>query len=236
MSAPLFALAGVSVAYGPVAALEEVSLEIGAGEAVALLGANGAGKSTLMKAAMGFLVPRAGTITLAGQPLDGLAVERRARLGLSYCPEGRRVFPGLTVRENLEVAARASAAVRRRRVEAVFALFPALAAKAGARAWQLSGGQQQMLAIGRALMGEPRVLLLDEPSLGLSPILAAEVLDKVREIAGGGVAVLLAEQNVAKALAVCDRAYLLELGRVVREGPAATLAASEAVRRAFLGD
>ncbi len=235
MSAPLLALAGVSVAYGPVAALEEVSLEIGAGEVVALLGANGAGKSTLMKAAMGFLVPRAGTMTLAGRPLDGLAVERRAWLGLSYCPEGRRVFPGLTARENLEVAARASAAVRRRRIEAVFALFPALAAKAGARAWQLSGGQQQMLAIGRALMGEPRVLLLDEPSLGLSPILAAEVLDKVREIAGGGVAVLLAEQNVAKALAVCDRAYLLELGRVVREGPAAMLAASEAVRRAFLG-
>ena len=236
MSAPLLALAGLSVAYGPVAALEEVSLEIGAGEAVALLGANGAGKSTLMKAAMGFVVPRAGTMTLAGRPLGGLAVERRARLGLSYCPEGRRVFPGLTVRENLEVAARAAAAARRRRIEAVFALFPALAAKAGARAWQLSGGQQQMLAIGRALMGEPRVLLLDEPSLGLSPILAAEVLDKVREIAGGGVAVLLAEQNVAKALAVCDRAYLLELGRVVREGPAAALAASEAVRRAFLGD
>jgi branched-chain amino acid transport system ATP-binding protein len=236
VSAPLLALAGLSVAYGPVAALEEVSLEIGAGEAVALLGANGAGKSTLMKAAMGFLVPRAGTMTLAGRPLDGLAVERRARLGLSYCPEGRRVFPGLTVRENLEVAARAAAAVRRRRIEAVFALFPALVAKAGVRAWQLSGGQQQMLAIGRALMGEPRVLLLDEPSLGLSPILAAEVLDKVREIAGGGVAVLVAEQNVAKALAVCNRAYLLELGRVVREGPAATLAASEAVRRAFLGD
>ncbi len=235
MSAPLLALAGLSVAYGPVAALEEVSLEVGAGEAVALLGANGAGKSTLIKAVMGFLVPQAGTLTLAGRPLAGLAVERRARLGLSYCPEGRRVFPGLTVHENLEVAARAAAAARRRRIEAVFALFPALAAKAGALAWQLSGGQQQMLAIGRALMGEPRVLLLDEPSLGLAPILAAEVLDKVREIAAGGVAVLLAEQNVAKALAVCDRAYLLELGRVVREGPAAALAESEAVRRAFLG-
>jgi len=235
VSEALLTLASLAVAYGPVSALEGVSLEVNRGEVVALLGANGAGKSTLIKAVMGFLVPQAGRMTLAGRPLDGLAVERRARLGISYCPEGRRVFPGLTVRENLEVASRAAAAVRRRRIEAVFALFPALAAKAGARAWQLSGGQQQMLAIGRALMGEPRLLLLDEPSLGLSPILAAELLEKVREIAASGVAVLLAEQNVAKALAVCDRAYLLELGRVVREGPAASMAASEALRSAFLG-
>ena len=235
MSEPLLTLADVTVAYGQITALKEISLAVNAGEAVALLGANGAGKSTLLKAVMGFLVPRVGTITLGGRPLDGLPVERRARLGLGYCPEGRRVFPGLTVRENLEVAAHAPALARRRRIEAVFALFPALAAKAGARAWQLSGGQQQMLAIGRALMGEPRLLLLDEPSLGLAPILAAEVLAKVREIAGGGVAVLLAEQNVAKALAVCDRAYLLELGRVALEGKAPALAASEVVRRAFLG-
>ena len=235
MSEALLDIAGLTVAYVQVTALREISLSVGAGEVVALLGANGAGKSTLMKSVMGFLAPQAGRMALAGRPLGGLAVERRARLGISYCPEGRRVFPGLTVRENLEVAAHAAVAVRRRRIEAVFALFPALAAKAGARAWQLSGGQQQMLAVGRALMGEPRVLLLDEPSLGLSPILAAELLDKVREIATGGVAVLLAEQNVAKALAVCDRAYLLELGCVVQEGPAPALAASEAVRRAFLG-
>lgn len=235
MSEALLDIAGLTVAYGQITALREISLSVGAGEVVALLGANGAGKSTLMKSVMGFLAPQAGRMALTGRPLGGLAVERRARLGISYCPEGRRVFPGLTVRENLEVAAHAAVAVRRRRIEAVFALFPALAAKAGARAWQLSGGQQQMLAVGRALMGEPRVLLLDEPSLGLSPILAAELLDKVREIATGGVAVLLAEQNVAKALAVCDRAYLLELGCVVQEGPAPALAASEAVRRAFLG-
>lgn len=235
MTEPLFSIVGLTVAYGQISALRDVSLEVREGELVALLGANGAGKSTLLKAAIGFLAPQGGQISLAGEPIKGLAVERRVHLGLGYCPEGRHVFPGMTVRENLEVAARAHGRERRRRLDRILALFPALAAKANALAWRLSGGQQQMLAIGRALMGAPRLLLLDEPSLGLSPRLAADLLDKLGEIAATGMAVLLAEQNVAKALTLCERAYLLELGRVSEHGPARELAASDAVRKAFLG-
>ncbi|HEX9669625.1 MAG TPA: ABC transporter ATP-binding protein [Thermoanaerobaculia bacterium] len=216
-------------------ALRGVDLVVGAGEAVALLGANGAGKSTLIRAVMGFLRPAGGEIVFAGESLAGLPIERRARLGLGLCPEGRRVFPGMTVDENLEVASAEGAAARRRRIDAVYAVFPQLADKRRALGWTLSGGQQQMLAIGRALMGAPRLLLLDEPSLGLSPRLTSEVLTRVRDIVRAGTAVLLAEQNVAKALAVSDRAYLLQVGVVVGEGPAATLATSDAVRRAFLG-
>jgi branched-chain amino acid transport system ATP-binding protein len=184
---------------------------------------------------MGFLRPAAGEIVFAGEALAGLPIERRARLGLGLCPEGRRVFPGMTVEENLEVASVEGAAARRRRIDAVYAVFPQLAEKRRALGWTLSGAQQQMLAIGRALMGAPRLLLLDEPSLGLSPRLTSEVLTRVRDIVRAGTAVLLAEQNVAKALAVSDRAYLLQVGVVVGEGPAATLATSDAVRRAFLG-
>jgi branched-chain amino acid transport system ATP-binding protein len=235
MTAPLLSVTGLTAAYGQVTALHDVSLEVGPGELVALLGANGAGKSTLMKTVMGFLAPRSGALRFAGEVLDRTPVERRARLGLGYCPEGRRVFPGLTVRENLEVAAHADGATRRQRMESVFVLFEALAAKADTLAWQLSGGQQQMLAIGRALMGAPRLLLLDEPSLGLSPRLAGEMLDKLGVIAASGVAVLLAEQNVAKALTLCHRAYLLELGRVRAHGTAAEIGGSDALRKAFLG-
>ena len=234
-SAPLLRLSGLRVAYGSIPALRGVDLVVGAGEAVALLGANGAGKSTLIRAVMGFLRPAAGEIVFAGQSLAGLPIERRARLGLGLCPEGRRVFPGMTVDENLVVASAEGAAARRRRIDATYAVFPQLADKRRALGWTLSGGQQQMLAIGRALMGAPRLLLLDEPSLGLSPRLTSEVLTRVRDIVRAGTAVLLAEQNVAKALAVSDRAYLLQVGVVVGEGPAATLATSDAVRRAFLG-
>ena len=212
-----------------------MTLEVRAGEAVALVGANGAGKTTLMKAVMGFVAPAAGALRYAGRPLVGVSVAARARLGLGYSPEGRRVFPGMSVRENLEVASRADRAATRGRLDDVFALFPALAAKHGALGWQLSGGQQQMLAIGRALMTGPRLLLLDEPSLGLSPILTAEVLGRVRAIVGRGTAVLLAEQNVAKALEVADRAYVLQVGRVVDSGPAAELRQNPRIREAFLG-
>ena len=233
--APLLRLSGLRVAYGSIPALRGVDLVVGAGEVVALLGANGAGKSTLIRAVMGFLRPAGGEIVFAGESLAGLPIERRARLGLGLCPEGRRVFPGMTVDENLEVASAEGAAARRRRIDAVYAVFPQLADKRRALGWTLSGGQQQMLAIGRALMGAPRLLLLDEPSLGLSPRLTSEVLTRVRDIVRAGTAVLLAEQNVAKALAVADRAYLLQVGVVVGEGPAATLATGDAVRRAFLG-
>jgi len=226
---------GIEVRYGGVVALRGVSLRVEPGQAVALLGANGAGKSTLMKAVMGLLRTHAGQVRFDGRPFGALPPERRARLGVGYCPEGRRTFPGLQVQENLQVACWDGAAERARRVEEMFALFPALRAKADHPAWQLSGGQQQMLAIGRSLMGRPRLLLLDEPSLGLSPVLTDEVIARIPVITAGGTAVLLAEQNAAKALGVCGQAWVLRTGQVVGQGPAAELARSPDVRKAFLG-
>ena len=231
----LLQVTGLTARYGQITALEAATIEVRAGEAVALVGANGAGKTTLMKSVMGFVAPAAGAIDYDGRPLAGVAVSARARLGLGYSPEGRRVFPGMTVRENLEVASRTSRAATRGRLDEVYAMFPALAEKAAALGWQLSGGQQQMLAIGRALMTAPRLLLLDEPSLGLSPILTTEVLGRVRAIVARGTAVLLAEQNVAMALTVADRAYVLQVGRVVESGPAAELRQDPRIREAFLG-
>jgi branched-chain amino acid transport system ATP-binding protein len=227
---------GLSVAYGQVSALRDVSISINAGEAVALVGANGAGKSTLFKSIVGFLRPRSGRIQFLGRDMTGVSPERRARLGLGYAPEGRRVFPGMTVRENLEVAVFASKGEREQRLQRAFALFPQLAERHAQLAWQLSGGQQQMLAIGRALMGRPRLLLLDEPSLGLSPKLADEVLAAVRVIIQDGTAVLLAEQNVRKALTYCEHAYVLEIGKVVLSGATSALRDTEEIRRAYLGD
>ena len=231
----LLAVEALEVRYGAVPALHGVALAVAAGEAVALLGANGAGKSTLMKSVIGLLRPTTGQILFDGQPIGAIRTDRRARLGIGYCPEGRRTFPGLTVAENLMVACWAPARVRAQRIEAMFALFPVLAQRRATRAWQLSGGQQQMLAIGRSLMDAPRLLLLDEPSLGLSPLLTDEVLGRIPAITAGGTAVLLAEQNAAKALQVCARAVVLRNGRVTAEGPSATLAASPDVRAAFLG-
>ena len=227
---------GLSVAYGQVSALRDVSISVNAGEAVALVGANGAGKSTLFKSIVGFLRPRSGRLQFLGRDMAGVSPERRARLGLGYAPEGRRVFPGMTVRENLEVAVFAGKTEREQRLQRAFALFPQLAERHAQLAWQLSGGQQQMLAIGRALMGRPRLLLLDEPSLGLSPKLADEVLAAVRVIIQDGTAVLLAEQNVRKALTCCERAYVLEIGKVVLSGATSALRDTEEIRRAYLGD
>jgi branched-chain amino acid transport system ATP-binding protein len=233
--AALLDIEGISVCYGAVTALRDVTLRMGRSEAVALVGANGAGKSTLFKSIIGFLRPRSGGIRFMGRDVTGLRPERRVRLGLGYAPEGRRVFPGLTVRENLEVAVFAGRAERARRVQYAFDIFPQLAERQAALGWQLSGGQQQMLAIGRALMGRPRLLLLDEPSLGLSPKLVDEVLRQIGAIVASGTSVLLAEQNVAKALACCDRAYVLEVGKVVLSGPAARLRDAEEVKKAYLG-
>jgi branched-chain amino acid transport system ATP-binding protein len=231
---PLLRIDRLTARYGQIVALQDVSLEVNAGEAVALLGANGAGKSTLLKAIIGFVSGTAAAMEFDGRALSGLSVAARARLGIGYAPEGRRVFAGMTVRENLEVASREPGATRKR-MEAVHALFPVLAEKASALGWQLSGGQQQMLAVGRALMSAPRLLLLDEPSLGLSPLLTAEVLARVRSVVGGGTAVLLAEQNVAKALEVADRAYVLQVGKLMESGPAAELRHNPRIREAFLG-
>ncbi len=235
MSAPLLDIVDLTVAYGKVVALREASLVVAPGEAVALLGANGAGKTTLLRAAIGLEPPLAGDIRFDGRSIVGSAPERRARLGLGYAPEGRRVFAGMSVRDNLDVACRAGAAERARRRRSVEAIFPPLAEHGSRRAWQLSGGQQQMLAIGRALMTAPRLLVLDEPSLGLSPRLATELFDRLRAIRNAGTAILLAEQNVARALALCDRAYVLQTGRIVVAGSAAELAESPAIHNAFLG-
>lgn len=224
----------VAARYGHIEALHDFSLVVHEGEAVALVGANGAGKSTLMKCIMGMLPCAKGSIRFAGQVLSGRPVIVRPSLGIGYSPEGRRVFAGLSVEENLLVASQDSDGGRQR-IQEVYRIFPGLAEKAGSLGWSLSGGQQQMLAIGRALMLRPRLLLLDEPSLGLSPLLMSEVLGRVRDIANEGTSVLLAEQNVHKALAVSDRAYVIKLGRLVHCGEAAELAASDTLTSAFLG-
>jgi branched-chain amino acid transport system ATP-binding protein len=231
----LLSVERLHVRYDAVTALRDITVTVKANEAVALVGANGAGKSTLFKSIMGFLKPAAGRISFAGKPLAHLRPEARAHLGLGYCPEGRRVFPGLTVRENLEVAATGPTRSRAALVDYAYDLFPALAERREALGWQLSGGQQQMLAIARALMGRPRLLLLDEPSLGLAPKLVDEVLRQVRTIVAGGTSVLLAEQNVTKALACCERAYLLEVGTVALTGAAADLKGAWEVKKAYLG-
>ena len=225
----------IIVRYGSVTALREVSLEVGPAESVALIGANGAGKSTLFKSIIGLLPLHAGEVTFDKTSLGPLRPDSRIRLGIGYAPEGRRVFPGLTVRENLEVAVRGAFRQRSQMLDFAFAMFPDLAGRQDARGWQLSGGQQQMLAIGRALMGRPKLLLLDEPSLGLSPKLVDAVLRQIPLIVRRGTSVLLAEQNVAKALKYCDRAYVLEVGRVAISGSAEELRRSDIVRKAYLG-
>ncbi|MGA7324855.1 MAG: ABC transporter ATP-binding protein [Rhodomicrobium sp.] len=234
-SQALLTVKNLSVGYGQVRALSNVNLDVNKGEAVALVGANGAGKSTLFRAIVGLLKVATGTIAFSGRSIDMLAPDRRVRLGLGYSPEGRRIFPGLSVRENLEVASLEGKHQRDQLVERAFKLFPVLEQRQSTPGWQLSGGQQQMLAIGRALMGNPSLLLLDEPSLGLSPKLADEVFRQLRQISQQGTSVLLAEQNVSRSLGFCDRAYVLEVGKIVMSGPSAALRNTEAVKKAYLG-
>jgi branched-chain amino acid transport system ATP-binding protein len=214
----LLELRDVTVAYGGAPAVEDVSLTLAIGEAAALLGANGAGKSTLLKSIMGLVPLVRGEILLHGEALNGVPPEERARRGIAYVPEGRRIFGGMTVRENLEVAAWCDAASRKRRLDEAFILFPQLAEKLAARAWTLSGGQQQMLAIGRALMQAPALLLLDEPSLGLAPALVREVVNRIRAVATGGRGILVAEQAFDAAASLAPRGYAMRLGRVTAQG------------------
>ncbi len=212
-----------------------IGFDVGAGEIVALLGANGAGKTSLARAVIGEIDPAEGRIALTGRDLQGLAPHRRALLGIGYCPAGRRVFPGMSVRDNLLVAASVPAADRRRMLADAMALFPALKQFADTPAWQLSGGQQQMLAIGRALMTGPRLLLLDEPSLGLAPILVEELLAKLKDVATSGMGVLLAEQNIGAALRIADRAVVLAEGAMVARGPAAEIAGRDDLAALAMG-
>ncbi|RTH98055.1 branched-chain amino acid ABC transporter ATP-binding protein [Thermus scotoductus] len=226
---------GVEGGYGKAQVLFGVSLEVGEGEMVALLGANGAGKTTLLRLASGLLKPWRGWVLLGKEDLTPLSPARRARMGLGHVPEGRQLFPLMTVEENLRLGAAFLAPGREKEgYERVYALFPRLAERRRQLAGTLSGGEQQMLAIGRALMGFPRILLVDEPSLGLSPRLAEEVLLALKEVARGGVGVLLVEQNVALSLEVAARAYVLEEGWIVLEGSAGKLREDPRVRAAYL--
>jgi branched-chain amino acid transport system ATP-binding protein len=221
--------------YGKAQVLFGVDLEVVENELVALLGASGAGKTTLLRAISGLVRPWSGRVLLEGQDLRGLSPAKRARMGLGHVPEGRQLFPLMTVEENLRLGAAFLAPGREREgYERVYGLFPRLAERRRQLAGTLSGGEQQMLAIGRALMGFPKILLVDEPSLGLSPRLAEEVLLALKAVAGEGVGVLLVEQNVALTLDVAERAYVLEHGRVVLQGPASALAQDPRVREAYL--
>jgi branched-chain amino acid transport system ATP-binding protein len=228
---------GLEAAYGDVPALSGVTLRVGAGEIVALLGPNGAGKSTLLGCVAGLVRPRAGAISWEGHDLRAVAPHLIVERGLAVVPEGRRLFGGMTVQDNLDLGAfspRARAA-RGPSLERVFTLFPDLRARRRQLVRALSGGQQQMVAVGRALMASPRLLMLDEPSLGIAPLLVRAILDALVEINRSGVAIFLVEQNVRAALTLAHRAYILEGGRVVGEGAGPALLRDPHVRRAYLG-
>jgi len=227
----------IEVRYGAATALWDVSMRVDAGELVCVVGPNGAGKTTLINVIAGLNRIASGTLRHGSCDLARLPAHLFCAEGIAIVPEGRRLFTGLTVRENLTLGSYRTSvkAHRRASLERVCALFPALVEKLDRPAGSLSGGQQQMVAIGRALMARPRLLLLDEPSLGLAPMIVIELFQTIREVNAEGVAVLLVEQNVAMALAIASRAYVLEEGRIAAEGPAAELAARPEIRRAYLG-
>lgn len=231
-------LDSVSSGYGRVPVLQAISLEVKEGEIVALIGANGAGKSTTLRTISGILKPSGGKITFAGRDITGLPPEKVAPAGIAHVPEGRKVFPGFTVRDNLELAGLALGHPEgqiREDVDAVMQMFPRLREREKQYGWSLSGGEQQMLVIGRGLVARPRLLMLDEPSLGLAPALVDQVFDVIREIRSRGTTVLVVEQNAAMALDAADRGYVLELGRIAVEGTAAELQSSDLVRESYLG-
>jgi branched-chain amino acid transport system ATP-binding protein len=230
-------LSGVSTSYGAVPAVSDVSITVGESEAVGLLGANGAGKSTTLRAISGLMRLTAGSITFLGTNIAALPPYKIAALGIAHVPEGRQVFPELTVKENLEIGAympRAKAE-RSRTLDLVFSIFPVLAERRKQLAGTMSGGEQQMLAVGRGLMSKPRLLMLDEPSLGLAPVVTDATFEKIREIHAMGTALLLVEQNVSRALTLVQRAYVLEGGRVIMHGSSTELANNKKVQAAYLG-
>ena len=236
--ASLLALDDVAAHYGGVQALKGVSLRVEHGEVVTLIGANGAGKTSTLAAISGLLPTSSGTISLDGKDLAGVPAHRRVTMGICQAPEGRHVFPGMTVMENLEMGAyarRAKRAALRPDLDRVFDLFPRLAERRDQAGGTLSGGEQQMLAMGRALMARPRLLLLDEPSMGLAPKLVTQIFDIVGEINEQGTTVLLVEQNASQALQRANRAYVMEAGSIVRSADAATLLEDESVKAAYLG-
>jgi len=232
----LLTLDGVEAGYGDLTAISGVSLEVRRGEAVALIGGNGAGKTTTLRAISGLLPVRAGRIELEGDRLDGLGSAQIVARGIAHVPEGRQLFPTLTVRDNLELGG--LAADRRRRAAAldlVFTLFPRLRERERQLAGTLSGGEQQMCAIGRGLMARPRLLLLDEPSLGLAPVMVKLIFETLQQVNDAGTTIMLVEQNVPRALQLSHRGYVIENGRLVLEGTRASLLASPHVKQAYLG-
>ena len=233
----MLALSAVSASYGAVPAIGDISIEVGEGEAVGLLGANGAGKSTTLRAISGLMRLTAGTITFLGTNITALPPYKVAELGIAHVPEGRQVFPEMTVQENLEIGAYVprAKADRGRTLDLVFGIFPVLAERRRQLAGTMSGGEQQMLAVGRGLMLKPRLLMLDEPSLGLAPVMTDITFQKIQEIHAMGTAILLVEQNVARALTLVQRAYVLESGRIIMRGSSADLANNRQVQAAYLG-
>ncbi len=230
-------LSEISVSYGMIAALKGVSLRVAPGEIVALIGANGAGKSTTLMSVSGVAAIRTGTVSYDGRIISGMPVHNIVRAGISQVPEGRRIFPRMTVRENLEMGA--FIAERKHLDEdlaRVYATFPVLSERSKQLGGTLSGGEQQMLAIGRALMSRPKLLLLDEPSLGLAPIIVSRIFKIIEEINRQGTTILLVEQNAKAALRLAHRAYVLESGRIVMEGKAADLANDPGIKKAYLGE
>lgn len=233
----MLALSRVSAGYGSVPAVSDVSIAVGEGEAVGLLGANGAGKSTTLRAISGLVRLTSGTITFLGTNIASVPPYKITELGIAHVPEGRQVFPELTVKENLEIGAYipSAKAERSRTLDLVFNIFPVLAERRKQLAGTMSGGEQQMLAVGRGLMLKPRLLMLDEPSLGLAPVVTDATFEKIQEIHAMGTAVLLVEQNVSRALTLVQRAYVLESGKVIMHGTSAELANNKQVQAAYLG-
>jgi branched-chain amino acid transport system ATP-binding protein len=236
---PLLELKNISSAYGSVEALRGVSLHVEKGEVVTLLGANGAGKSTTLRTISGLITPTSGEIWFEGQRIDTLAPEQIVRMGISHVPEGRRIFPGLTVKENIMLGSTARGHLSKQAmaegVEEMFGIFPDIKRFADSLGWTLSGGQQQMLAVARGLMAKPRLLLLDEPSLGLAPVIVQQLFATIREIHARGTTILLVEQNAHMALSVAARGYVLETGSMTVEGTTSQLMDNEEVRAAYLG-
>ena len=237
MAEPMLKIDNIDVYYGAIHALKGISLEVNEGEIVTLIGANGAGKSTTLRTISGLLKPKAGSITFLGQSIVGVRAHEIVKKGISQVPEGRRVFAEMTVMENLDLGAfvRKDKAGIQQDLKHVFELFPRLEERKNQSAGTLSGGEQQMLAMGRALMSRPKLLLLDEPSMGLAPLLIKEIFNIIVDINKSGTTVLLVQQNANMALSIANRAYVLETGRITLSGKAQDLAASEDVRKAYLG-
>lgn len=228
-------LENITSAYGKYSAIQDISLEVGKGELVSIIGANGAGKTTLLRTICGLHKARQGRIVFENREISKFAAVQRVRAGIIYCPEGRKLFPEMTVLENLEMGAYTCLKDQKHNLDAVFSLFPVLKERSAQHAGSLSGGEQQMLAVGRTLMGNPRLILFDEPSTGLAPIIAEELMQVIKQLNDDGKTILLVEQNVHYALDISQRGYIIENGLIVLQGDAVELQNNEDVKRAYLG-